>query len=136
MISLDECVDLVWTSFNEMIGGEIFIKKIPSIKIVDIVKAISNKAKIKIIGIRPGEKIHEIMITEDDSLNTLELKDKYIILPSINELKSMIIKKYKNSAKIVSNNFQYSSNNNKDWMTTKEIKNWIKNNLDILNEPK
>ena len=136
MISLDECVDLVWTSFNEMIGGEIFIKKIPSIKIVDIVKAISNKSKIKIIGIRPGEKIHEIMITEDDSLNTLELKDKYIILPSINELKSIIMKKYKNSAKFVSNNFQYTSNNNSNWMTINEIKNWIKNNSDILDEPK
>ncbi len=136
MISLDECVDLVWQSFSKMIGGEIFIKKIPSIKIIDLVKAISSQAKIKIIGIRPGEKIHEIMITEDDSLNTLELKDQYIILPSINELKSKIKKKYKKSAKTVSKNFEYTSKNNSEWMSIKDLKNWIKNNLEILDEPK
>ena len=119
-----------------MIGGEIFVKKIPSIKIIDLVKAISKKAKIKVIGIRPGEKIHEIMITEDDGFNTLELKDKYIILPSINELKSKIKKKYKKSAKAVSKNFQYTSKNNTEWMTITDIRNWIKNNLDILNESK
>ena len=76
------------------------------------------------------------MITEDDSLNTLELKDQYIILPSINELKSKIKKKYKKSAKTVSKNFEYTSKNNSEWMSIKDLKNWIKNNLEILDEPK
>ena len=84
MISLEEAVESVWEAFADMRGGEIYIKKIPSMNILDIASAINNKVKIKYIGIRPGEKIHEQMIGIEDSPFTYEYKKFYKILPSIN----------------------------------------------------
>ena len=84
MISLEEGVNLVWHAFKDMIGGEIYVKKIPSMKVVDIAKSIKPKAKLKFIGIRPGEKLHEEMISISDAVNTYEYRDYYKILPSIN----------------------------------------------------
>ena len=85
MITLEEGVNLVWTAFEDMKGGEIYVKKIPSMKILDLAKAINPKSKIKIIGIRPGEKIHEQMIGIEDSPFTYEYKTFYKILPMIND---------------------------------------------------
>ena len=84
MISLDHCVNLVWHSFNDMMGGEIYVKKIPSIKITDIAKVIAPNSKFEIIGIRPGEKLHEQMIGIEDSYTTFEYKDYFKILPQSN----------------------------------------------------
>lgn len=126
MITLEQGVKLVWHAFKDMLGGEIYVKKIPSMRIKDIAKAIAPNAKHKIIGIRPGEKIHEQMIGVDDSNSTYEYSDYYKILPQINNWekdKSRI----KNGKK-VPDGFNYVSNINKDWMTKSELKKWIDKN--------
>ena len=85
MITLEQGVELVWKAFADMLGGEIYVKKIPSMKLIDIANVIAPKAKHKIIGIRPGEKLHEQMIGTEDSYSTYEYSDYYKILPQINE---------------------------------------------------
>ena len=127
MISLEEGIELVWFALRDMIGGEIYVKKIPSIKVTDIAKVIAPKAEHRIIGIRPGEKIHEQMIGEDDSFSTFEYKDFYKILPQINNW-AKDTKRIKDGKK-VKEGFVYNSNNNKKWMNKKELKNWINTNL-------
>ena len=127
MISLEEGIELVWFALRDMIGGEIYVKKIPSIKVTDIAKVIAPKAEHRIIGIRPGEKIHEQMIGADDSFSTFEYKDFYKILPQINNW-AKDTKRIKDGKK-VKEGFVYNSNNNKKWMNKKELKNWINTNL-------
>ena len=123
-ITLDESVDFVLNCLKISKGGEIFIPKIPSYKVTDVAKAIDKNAKIKIIGIRPGEKIHEEMITVSDSQNTLDVKNFYIILPSGNhELHKFYHKQF--SAKRVLNNFSYNSYKNKNYLSIQEIKSLI-----------
>jgi len=126
MISLETGVKLVWYAFKDMVGGEIYIKKIPSIKIVDIAKVIAPKLKYKIIGIRPGEKLHEQMISSDDANSTYEYSDYYKILPKTNEsgIHNLGVK----NGKKVPENFNYSSNNNLDWMKRSDLKKWIEKN--------
>ena len=130
MISLDQGVKLVWHTFNDMLGGEIYVKKIPSIKITDIARVISPKSKLKIIGIRPGEKLHEQMISSDDSHSTYEYSDYYKILPQINEWgkDSLRIK----NGKKVSEGFVYRSDKNLDWMTKSELKKFIISNKNFI----
>ena len=123
MISLDQGVELVWKAFEDMIGGEIYVKKIPSMKIVDIAKVIAPEAKHKIIGTRPGEKLHEQMISLEDSNSTYEYSDYFKILPQINEWGEDLLR-IKNGKK-VNSEFIYSSLNNKEWMTKSQLKNWI-----------
>ena len=126
MITLEEGIDLVWHAFEDMIGGETYVKKCPSMKIIDIAKTISAKAKYKTIGIRPGEKLHEQMVGIEDSNFTFEYKKFYKILPQINNwFKDP--KRIKNGIK-VREGFVYSSDNNKEWMTESKLKNWIKKN--------
>ena len=127
MITLEEGVELVWKAFDDMIGGEIYVKKIPSMKVTDIAKTINNEAEQKEIGIRPGEKLHEQMIGEDDAIYTYEYSDYYKILPSINEWcrdKNRVGK-----GKKVADNFTYTSNNNKEWMEISELRSWIDDNI-------
>tara|TARA_B110000027_G_C16113307_1_gene298899 strand:- start:1577 stop:2578 length:1002 start_codon:yes stop_codon:yes gene_type:complete len=123
MISLDQGVELVWQAFDDMIGGEIYVKKIPSMKVADIARTIAPKAKHKIIGIRPGEKLHEQMISIEDSYSTYEYANYYKILPQINEWQkdNLRIK----AGKKVSEGFVYSSDNNKEWMTKNDFQKWI-----------
>ena len=126
MISLEEGVELVWHAFDDMKGGEIYVKKIPSMKVTDIAKAVNDKAKLKIVGIRPGEKLHEQMIGIEDALYTYEYPDHFKILPSINEWA-------KDEARIgdgirVPENFMYTSDNNNEWMEIPELQEWIENN--------
>ncbi len=129
MISLEQAVDLVWYSFNDMSGGEIYVKKIPSMKITDIAKAISPKAKYKIIGIRPGEKIHEQMIGLEDAPYTYEYKDYYKIIPSVHPW----TKSYKiRNGKKVKPNFIYDSLNNSEWMSIPSFRSWMKNNSKFI----
>ena len=128
MISLEEGVKLVWDAFLDLKGGEIYVKKIPSMKVIDIAKSINPKAKLNIIGIRPGEKIHEQMIGLEDAMYTYEYKNYFKILPSLFNW-NLDKKRIKNGKK-VPYNFVYSSNNNKHWMTQKELKTWIKSNLE------
>ena len=127
MITLEEGVKLVWKAFEDMVGGEIYVKKIPSMKIIDIADSISPGCKKKFIGIRPGEKLHEQMIGIEDSPYTYEYKDFYKILPQINNW-DQDIERIKDGVK-VPNNFVYSSDTNSWWMDRLELIDWIKNNL-------
>ena len=126
IISLNEAVKFVLLALEKMQGGEIFIKKIPSMNILDIAKAINPKPKLKYIGIRPGEKLHEQMISEDDAVETYEFKNFFkIISPALPiTKKNKVIK----GSKKVSEKFSYKSNSNKNWLNSKELKNWIKKN--------
>ena len=126
MISLEQGVDLVWHAFKDMLGGEIYVKKIPSMKVTDIAKIIAPSAKYKIIGIRPGEKLHEQMIGESDSYSTYDYPKYYKILPQINNWAkdSSRIKK----GKKVPEGFIYSSEKNSEWMTKSDLKKWINTN--------
>jgi UDP-N-acetylglucosamine 4,6-dehydratase len=130
MITLEEGVKLVWKAFDDMLGGEIYVKKIPSMTIGDIAKAVDSTASQKIIGIRPGEKIHEQMIGLEDAAHTFEYDSYYKILPAIYDWSSdpFRIK----DGKSVPNDFTYSSDNNTEWMSVDELKAWIdKNKLKI-----
>ena len=126
MISLEEAVKLVWHAFDDMQGGEIYVKKIPSMTIIDIAKAVSGTAKHKIIGIRPGEKIHEQMFGLEDAPHTYEYKDHYKILPAIYNWSSDP-QRNKDGVK-VDENFTYRSDNNKEWMSIDDLKQWIDTN--------
>ena len=126
MISLEEGVELVWHAFDDMQGGEIYVKKIPSMNILDIARAVSQDASHKIIGIRPGEKIHEQMIGPEDAPHTYEYSDHYKILPAIYNWSSDP-KRNKNGIK-VSKDFIYSSDINRDWMSIEDLRHWIKCN--------
>ncbi|MDC6455596.1 UDP-N-acetylglucosamine 4,6-dehydratase (inverting) [Candidatus Pseudothioglobus singularis] len=126
MISLEEGVELVWDAFNDMKGGEIYVKKIPSMKVTDIAKAVNDKAKQKVVGIRPGEKLHEQMIGIEDAPYTYEYLNHFKILPSINNWSKD--PKRIGDGKQVAQNFIYSSDNNLDWMKINRLKEWIKKN--------
>lgn len=126
MISLEEGVDLVWRAFEDMVGGEIYVKKIPSMTITDIAKAVSPEASQKIIGIRPGEKLHEQMISCEDAPHTYEYDGYYKILPAIHNWSSDPDRI--NGGKLVAPDFVYSSDSNQDWMSADSLRAWIEKN--------
>ena len=126
MITLEQGVELVWKAFDDMVGGEIYVKKIPSMKVTDIARAISNDARQEVVGIRPGEKLHEQMIGEEDSYYTYEYDDYYKILPSIHDWSKDPLRV--GGGKLVPEGFQYTSDNNSDWMGIDELQKWIDSN--------
>lgn len=121
-ISLEAGVALVMFAIEHHLGGEIFIPKIPSYKIVDVAKAIAPKLSLKEIGIRPGEKLHEEMITSTDSLNTIDLGKYYAILPSVSDryISDDYIKHH--NAFFVPQDFHYSSDKNTEWETVESMR--------------
>ena len=126
MISLEEGVELVWHAFEDMKGGEVYVKKIPSMKITDVALAVDKNAKQEEVGIRPGEKLHEQMIGAEDALYTYEYPDYFKILPSIYGWAN-------DPARIgdgvkVESDFTYSSDNNEEWMEISELQNWVEEN--------
>ncbi len=121
-LKLEQAVEMVLEALKSMKGGELYVKKIPSMKITDLAKAIAPNLPIKEVGIRPGEKIHEQMITKEDARNTIELEDYYIILPQIFPEKIQIM--YPN-AKFVENDFEYHSGNNDQWLTIEQMRDLI-----------
>lgn len=121
-LKLEQAVEMVLEALENMHGGELFVKKIPSMKITDLAKAIAPELKTVEVGIRPGEKIHECMITKEDARNTVEKEGYYIILPDI-ERKD--IRKYYTDAKKVAEDFEYTSGNNNWWLTVEEMKQLI-----------
>jgi len=126
MITLEQGVELVWHAFNDMEGGEIYVKKIPSMNICDIATAVDENAQQVEIGVRPGEKLHEQMIGVEDSHFTYEYPEHYKILPQICEwgsLESMI----KGGVR-VPEGFSYTSDNNKEWMSIEQLRDWIEKN--------
>lgn len=123
MITLEQGVDLVWRAFEDMVGGEIYVKKIPSMKVTDIARAVAPDARHNIIGIRPGEKLHEQMIGTEDALYTYEYKDFYKILPAIYNWSEDPVRI--NCGEKVAPNFTYCSDSNTDWMSIDALRDWI-----------
>ena len=121
-LKLEQAVDMVLEAIEHMQGGELYVKKIPSMRMPQLAEAIAPQLKIKEVGIRPGEKIHEQMITKEDAPNTIEFNDFYIILPQI-DLEN-IEYKYPN-AKKVAPDFEYHSGNNDKWLTVEDMKKLI-----------
>lgn len=126
MISLEQGVELVWHAFEDMVGGEIYVKKIPSMTMTDLATAVSATAEQKIIGIRPGEKLHEQMISAEDSFHTYEYPEHFKILPAINGWDETP-ERIKDGVK-VPEGFVYASDNNSEWMTTEQLQEWIETN--------
>ena len=112
-ITLEQGVEFVLSCLDMMRGGEIFIPKIPSMKITDLAAALSPGGKVKIIGIRPGEKLHEVMITEDDARNTVEFSDRYVIEPNPVAWTGHVLR---DGAVPVEDGFRYASDNNTEWL--------------------
>ena len=130
MISLKQGVELVWHAFEDMEGGEIYVKKIPSMKVTDVARVVDPEAEQKIVGIRPGEKIHEQMVGEEDAYFTYEYPEHYKILPQINGW-DRDPKRIKDGAR-VPEGFVYSSGTNVEWMSDESLQAWIDSNADKI----
>lgn len=129
-ISLQDGVNMVLYALENHLGGEIFVPKIPSYRILDIAKAVAPECKIKIVGVRPGEKLHEEMITDTDSLNTIDLGRYYAILPSVcfmNNEEDFI--KHHNAIKVPFG-FKFNSETNTEWETVESLRALIKEHVD------
>lgn len=126
MITLEEGVNLVWEAFDDMLGGEIYVKKIPSMTLSDIAEAVSPGIKQLIIGIRPGEKLHEQMIGLEDAPHTYSYDGYFKILPQINNW-SRDPARIKDGI-LVDSGFTYSSDNNQEWLSVEDLQDWIKEN--------
>lgn len=127
MITLEQAVELVWHAFSDMVGGEIYVKKTPSMNIMDIATAVSKEVTTEIVGIRPGEKLHEQMIGLEDATYTYEYEKYFKILPMINNW-------FNSRDRIkdgisVRNGFIYSSDNNTEWMSVAQLEDWIRGQL-------
>ena len=123
MISLEQGVELVWHAFEDMAGGEIYVKKIPSMKVTDLAQAVAPGAKFDFVGIRPGEKLHEQMIGEEDSYFTYEYHEHYKILPAIESATGR--KSRVKDGRKVPDGFSYTSDKNPEWMTIETLQTWI-----------
>jgi len=130
LISLEDGVGLVWHAFKDMVGGEIYVKKIPSMKIIDLARVIAPECKIEIVGIRPGEKLHEQMIGLEDAYYTFEFQDYFKILPTINNW--VHSPERIKDGKRVSTDFVYSSDQNSEWMNNKDLENWLESNKAVV----
>jgi UDP-N-acetylglucosamine 4,6-dehydratase (inverting) len=130
MISLEQGVELVWHAFEDMVGGEIYVKKIPSMKVTDLARVVAPGCKQEVIGIRPGEKLHEQMIGAEDAYYTYEYPEHYKILPVINNW-DQDPNRIKDGNK-VSEGFVYASDNNSEWMTDTDLKAWIDANREKI----
>jgi len=127
MISLEQGVELVWHAFDDMVGGEIYVKKIPSMKILDVANVIAPNAKKEIVGIRPGEKLHEQMISADESYCTYEYPSLFKVLPQINGWADD--QNRVKSGRKVAEGFVYTSECNPSWMSHEELQAWIDANI-------
>ena len=130
-ITLQNGVDFVLQCLDKMWGGELFVPKIPSYKILDVAKAIAPECKHEIVGIRPGEKLHEEMITETDALNSVEFEKYFVILPSTQlwDIERFRQESNLSIGKMCEFGFSYNSGTNKDFLTVNELKELIKNDI-------
>ncbi|NPV51598.1 MAG: UDP-N-acetylglucosamine 4,6-dehydratase (inverting) [Candidatus Methanofastidiosum sp.] len=127
-ITLDEAVDLVIKAIEEAKGGELYVKKCPSFKVTDLARAMKNDCEFEDVGIRPGEKLHEVMITEEDSRTTYEYDDHYVIYPDFDWWETL---NNKSGGKKVKDRFRYSSDNNETWLSVDEIS-FLLEKIDIV----
>lgn len=126
MITLEQGVELVWHAFEDMVGGEIYVKKIPSMKVTGVATAAAPGAKHEIVGIRPGEKLHEQMIGTEDAPHTYEYPEHFKILPAIHNWSN---DPYRiKDGKKVAEDFTYCSDNNTEWMSIETLQQWIAEN--------
>jgi len=123
MITLEQGIEAVWQAFDDMVGGEIYVRKIPSMNLTDIAEAVVPGARHQYIGIRPGEKLHEQMISIEDSYTTYEYKDYYKILPAINHW-SEDPTRIKDGRQ-VPEGFEYTSDKNTQWMSADDLRAWM-----------
>jgi FlaA1/EpsC-like NDP-sugar epimerase len=130
MISLEQGVELVWHAFDDMEGGEIYVKKIPSMKVAELATVVAPEARQEVVGIRPGEKLHEQMIGVEDSFYTYEYPEHFKILPAINGWDTCT-ERIKNG-KRVPEGFSYTSDNNAEWMRPVELRDWIDANREKI----
>ena len=121
-ITLEEGVEMVFTALEKMQGGEIFVPKIPSMKVTDLAEAIAPDCEIEIVGIRPGEKLHESLITGSDARHTLEFENYYIIQPEFSWWK---LGNHKDG-KPLTDDFEYTSDKNEEWLTVDEMREMLK----------
>jgi UDP-N-acetylglucosamine 4,6-dehydratase (inverting) len=126
MISLEQGVELVWHAFADMQGGEIYVKKIPSMRVVDVARAVAPDAKLKFVGIRPGEKLHEQMIGAEDAPHTYQYTDHFKILPAIHNW-SADPHRIKDGTPMA-DGFVYASDSNPEWMSVETLQAWIEAN--------
>jgi len=132
MISLDQGVELVWHALQDMIGGEVYVKKIPSMTVTDIARVVAPGARLEIVGIRPGEKLHEQMIGIEDAPYTFEYEKHFKILPAINKWATDPAR-IKDGRK-VAEDFSYTSDTNPDWMSETALAEWITANRERLGQ--
>lgn len=118
-ISLDQGVRFVISCIEQMYGGEVFVPKIPSMKVIDLAHAIAPNAEIEVIGIRPGEKLHEVLISEDEARTTVELDDMFVVQPAGS---LWFGRDWEQKGTLLSDGFRYASNNNAEWLTVQQIK--------------
>lgn len=133
-ISLDEGVDLVLHALRESWGGELFVPKLPSYKVTDMAQAIAPSAKQEVVGIRPGEKLHEEMITETDSLNTVEFDRHYVICPSTSDWTPAELAE-KRGGRAVPFGFKYNSGTNTEWLSVDQLREQIRRHVDAQFSP-
>lgn len=130
MISLEQGVELVWHAFEDMQGGEVYVKKIPSMKVTDLARVVAPEAEQEVVGIRPGEKLHEQMISAEDAYYTYEYPEHFKILPAINGWATS--PERIKDGKRVPEGFVYSSDNNREWMSDEDLQNWISINREKI----
>jgi UDP-N-acetylglucosamine 4,6-dehydratase len=121
-LSLEEGVHFVISCIEQMEGGEVFVPKIPSMKVIDLAKAIAPDAEIEVIGIRPGEKLHEVLISEDEARTTVELEKMFVVQPA---QAIWFGYSWQDKGKPLPDGFRYASDNNNWWLDTESIKRYI-----------
>ncbi len=130
MISLDQAVELVWHALDDAVGGEIYVRKIPSMKVVDIARAVAPQARLEFVGIRPGEKLHEQMISAEDAAHTFEYVSHYKILPAIHNWSSDPLRI--RDGRPVASGFEYSSHTNTEWLNPAQLQAWMAHNQQAI----
>jgi UDP-N-acetylglucosamine 4,6-dehydratase/5-epimerase len=124
-ISLDKGARFVIRCVEQMHGGEVFIPKIPSMKVIDLATAVAPEAQIKVVGIRPGEKLHEVLISEDEARVAVELSDMFVVLPALSFWSQTLRKDWESQGSLLSDSFRYTSNNNTEWLSVDAIREMI-----------
>jgi FlaA1/EpsC-like NDP-sugar epimerase len=132
MITLEQAVQTVWHAVDDMHGGETYVRKIPSMRLPELAQAVAPEARLEVVGIRPGEKLHEQMISADDAPYTWEYPDHYKILPAIHDWHAC--RERIGDGRRVPEGFSYTSDANREWMSVESLRAWISARAEDLAE--